>query len=198
MDTKEMIQEAALELFSKRGFDSSSVRDIAKKTGIKDSSLYYHYKNKQAILDALLDKFVNTSKQMMALVNDVVINITSVDDKEFCAITEQYLQGYFVDDFIRRFIMVMNHERSHNEQLREQYVCWCIKKPVEFQRTVFEKLQDIGYLKRFDAEHMAIQYYAPIFLFYNQYMNDDIDKEVFKETVMTAIVNFLEIYKKGV
>ena len=41
METKEIIQEAALDLFSQKGFDSSSVRDIAAKTGIKDSSLYF-------------------------------------------------------------------------------------------------------------------------------------------------------------
>ena len=31
METKELIQEAALDLFSRKGFDSSSVRDIAAR-----------------------------------------------------------------------------------------------------------------------------------------------------------------------
>lgn len=44
METKELIQEAALDLFSRKGFDSSSVRDIAAQIGIKDSSLYFHFK----------------------------------------------------------------------------------------------------------------------------------------------------------
>lgn len=47
MDTKELILEVSLELFSEKGFNVASVRDIAKKIGIKDSSLYFHYKNKQ-------------------------------------------------------------------------------------------------------------------------------------------------------
>lgn len=199
METKEMIQEAALDLFSQKGFDSSSVRDIAAKVGIKDSSLYFHYKNKHAILDSLMDKFICISKQMMSLVNNELENITTINDKDFYAITEQYIQSYFMDRFIGRFIMVMNHERSHNEQLREQYIYWCIKKPIEFQITVIERLQDIGYLKRLNAQHIALEYYSPIFLFFNQYMNHDYtvqDKETFKNAVMIAAQNFICIYKK--
>lgn len=93
METKEIIQEAALDLFSQKGFDSSSVRDIAAKTGIKDSSLYFHYKNKQAILDSLMDKFIATSKSMMSLLNEVIENITTIDDESFFAVTEQYTKA---------------------------------------------------------------------------------------------------------
>lgn len=199
METKEIIQEAALDLFSQKGFNSSSVRDIAAKTGIKDSSLYFHYKNKQAILDSLMNKFIAISKSMMSLLNEVIENITTIDDESFFAVTEQYIQSYFMNDFISRFIMVMNHERSHNEQIREQYICWCIKNPIEFQTTVIKKLQDIGYLKMFDVRHITLEYYAPIFLFFNQYMNHnhtDADREIFKESVMTATRNFVSIYKK--
>lgn len=199
METKEMIQEAALDLFSQKGFDSSSVRDIAAKIGIKDSSLYFHYKNKQTILDSLMDKFITTSEQMMSLLNDVIENITAIDDEDFFVITEQYIQSYFMDRFIGRFIMVMNHERSHNEQLREQYNYWCIKKPIEFQTRVIERLQKIGYLKGLDAQHIALEYYAPIFLLFNQYMNHNYtaqDKEAFKNAVMTATKNFICTYKE--
>lgn len=199
METKEIILEASLELFSQKGFNASSVRDIAEKTGIKDSSLYYHYKNKQAILDALSDKFIRTSKQMMALVESAVSGMTALRDEDFYAMTAQYLERYFLDAFMRRFIMIMNHERSHNAQLREQYICWCIQKPIAFQTTVMQKLQDLGYLKQLDAQYQAMQYYAPIFLFFNQYMTYDdaaSNKEAFKKAAMTATADFLKLYRQ--
>lgn len=199
MERKEMIQEAALDLFSQKGFDSSSVRDIAAKVGIKDSSLYFHFKNKQAILDSLMSKFIHISEQMMSLVSNGIENITVIDDENFYAVTEQYIRSYFMDRFIGRFIMVMNHERSHNEQLRKHYISWCIEKPIEFQMTVMKRLQDIGYLKSFDARHISLEYYAPIFLFFNQYMNHDYtdsDKEAFLNAVMTETKNFIKIYKE--
>lgn len=199
METKELIQEVALELFSKKGYQSSSLREIAAKVGIKESSLYFHYKNKQAILDSLMNRFISTSEQMMGFLSSAMQNVVSINDEQFYMVTEQYLQGYFMDDFISKFIMVMNHERSHNEQLREQYICWCIKKPIEFQMIVIGKLQEIGYLKKIDLRHATLAYYSPIFLYYNQYMSHDYtdkEKDVFKKAVMAATQNFLAIYKE--
>ena len=143
METKELIQEAALDLFSRKGFDSSSVRDIAAQIGIKDSSLYFHFKSKQAILDSLMDRFIHISRQMMEGLDEGISSITAMDDEHFYAVTEQYIQSYFMDTFISRILMIMNHERSHNDQLREQYINWCIEKPLDFQTTVMKKLQDI-------------------------------------------------------
>ena len=55
MKTKEKILKEALFLFSDRGFHAVSVRDIAKAVGIKESSLYNHFKNKQDIFDSIVD-----------------------------------------------------------------------------------------------------------------------------------------------
>lgn len=58
-NTKEKILEAAIELFSERGVSAVSVRDITKAVGIKESALYNHYKSKDALLDDILEKFMN-------------------------------------------------------------------------------------------------------------------------------------------
>lgn len=199
MDTKEMIQEAALDLFAQKGFDSASVRDIAAKIGIKDSSLYFHYKSKQAILDSLMDKFIAVSEQMMSLLSGITESITAIDDESFYAVTQQYIQSYFLDDFICKFIMVMNHERSHNEYIRKQYIYWCIQKPMEFQRIIIKRLQDIGYLKMFDTQYITLEYFSPVFLFFNLYMSHNFtetDKELFKGSVMASTKNFVRMYKE--
>ena len=43
MNTKEKIFNASLDLFSKKGYDSVSLREIAEEVGIKKSSIYSHY-----------------------------------------------------------------------------------------------------------------------------------------------------------
>lgn len=197
METKEMILEAALNLFSQKGYDASSVRDIAARIGIKDSSLYFHYKNKQAILDALMNQFITISEQMMAIMDNNIESITSMEDTTFYAVTERYVESYFMNDFICRFIMVMNHERSHNEQLRDCYIKWCIEKTIEFQSQMIAKLQAIGYLKKLDTQYITLEYYAPIFLFFNQYMNQNhMNQQAFEEAVLKASENFIKIFKE--
>ena len=44
METKETILKKALDMFAKSGYDSVSIRDIAKAVNIKESSIYYHFK----------------------------------------------------------------------------------------------------------------------------------------------------------
>ena len=52
--TKQKILEAALELFSVQGYEATSISQLAEAVGIRKASLYSHFENKQAILDALI------------------------------------------------------------------------------------------------------------------------------------------------
>ena len=53
-NTKQEILEASLELFSVQGYEATSISQIANAVGIRKASLYSHFDNKQAILDALV------------------------------------------------------------------------------------------------------------------------------------------------
>lgn len=55
-NTKQAILEAALELFSVQGFEATSISQITNAVGIRKASLYSHFENKQAILDALVQE----------------------------------------------------------------------------------------------------------------------------------------------
>jgi len=51
--TKERILAAAINLFNKNGSATITTHDIAEEAGISPGNLYYHFKNKQAIVRAL-------------------------------------------------------------------------------------------------------------------------------------------------
>jgi len=52
--TRNRILDAALEVFSKHGFDDATVRQIAAKVGVTDPALYAHFKSKKEIFEALM------------------------------------------------------------------------------------------------------------------------------------------------
>jgi AcrR family transcriptional regulator len=56
-DTKADIHRAAVELFSSKGYDKTSLREIAERVGITKASLYYHYSSKQELLQAIVGTF---------------------------------------------------------------------------------------------------------------------------------------------
>lgn len=51
------ILDAADELFAQKGFDGTSTNDILEKVGIARGTLYHHFKSKEAIMDALIDRY---------------------------------------------------------------------------------------------------------------------------------------------
>jgi AcrR family transcriptional regulator len=57
-DTRETIRAVALELFSTKGFEQTSLREIAERVGLTKASLYYHYSSKQALLVAVVEPVI--------------------------------------------------------------------------------------------------------------------------------------------
>lgn len=49
------ILDAAERLFVAKGFDGTSTGDILAEVGIACGTLYYHFKSKEDILDAMID-----------------------------------------------------------------------------------------------------------------------------------------------
>ncbi|WNS41963.1 TetR/AcrR family transcriptional regulator [Paenibacillus sp. MMS20-IR301] len=51
------ILDAAQELFGRKGFDGTSTGDILAKVGIARGTLYYHFKSKEDIMNALIERY---------------------------------------------------------------------------------------------------------------------------------------------
>jgi AcrR family transcriptional regulator len=54
--TRKQILDAALRLFSEKGFVRTSVRDIAQAAGITDAAIYYHFASKRDLFEALIEE----------------------------------------------------------------------------------------------------------------------------------------------
>lgn len=54
-ETRARILHAAMDLFGRDGFDETTVKAVARRCGVTDAALYYHFRSKKEILDALLE-----------------------------------------------------------------------------------------------------------------------------------------------
>jgi AcrR family transcriptional regulator len=59
-ERKNEILDAALELFVTKGYDGTSTNDILEKVNIARGTLYYHFKSKEDIMDALIGRINDT------------------------------------------------------------------------------------------------------------------------------------------
>jgi len=57
MNAQEKILEAADELFGRDGFDATTTREIAERCGVNKALIHYHFKSKDLLLEAVLDRY---------------------------------------------------------------------------------------------------------------------------------------------
>jgi AcrR family transcriptional regulator len=76
--TRKQILDASLHLFSRRGFASTTVRDIAREAGITDAAIYYHFQSKREVLKALVEErgFVAGLQQLERVSADLPLQET--------------------------------------------------------------------------------------------------------------------------
>lgn len=64
--TRQQIVDAADALFYSRGFAQTSFADIAEDVGISRGNFYYHFRTKDEILDAVIDKRLGDRETLLA------------------------------------------------------------------------------------------------------------------------------------
>ena len=117
--TKDKIFDTALDLFSKKGYDSVSVRTIASEVGIKESSIYNHYSSKKDILMSILNYF------------------------------EEYFKGNPLDDENIRKLLEENPEESYHqgsEMFKQQIF---EEKILKIMKLIFVQMYQIDEVKEF-------------------------------------------------
>ncbi|HKD44767.1 MAG TPA: TetR family transcriptional regulator [Candidatus Angelobacter sp.] len=62
-DTRRRIYEAALELFREKGFEQTTMRDIAAKAGVALGAAYYYFSAKEAIVLAFYQEMQESSQE---------------------------------------------------------------------------------------------------------------------------------------
>ena len=76
-ERKNEILDAADELFCRKGFDGTSTNDILEKVGIARGGLYHHFKSKEDIMDALIERYkarLLSSAQQIAADMSIPVN----------------------------------------------------------------------------------------------------------------------------
>ena len=86
--TKIAIRDAAVKLFGAKGFEQTSLREVADAVGITKASLYYHYASKLDLLLAIVDPIID---HMRAVIED--IDAVPHDAEGVRAILRTYLRG---------------------------------------------------------------------------------------------------------
>lgn len=64
--TRAKALEVSLELFSAHGYDGTTLQQIADRLGVTKAALYYHFKSKDELLQALIEPALEGFEQLLA------------------------------------------------------------------------------------------------------------------------------------
>lgn len=194
-ETKQKILNAALDLFSQNGFSAVSIRDICKVVAIKESSIYYHFKNKHAIFDELLQHFETIATDLMLQLEQALTTTQKpFEGNLFEKTCYCFFEKYLMDEYCNKIMRLLSIEHFHNNEIQKIYDYWIFDKPLNFQTKVFSLLMEEGIIKTADSKYLATKFYAPIFLFMQQWLFrgtlTDEYKQIFRENAYDHINNF--------
>ena len=164
LSTKDRIEQVALELFSKKGYQSVSIRDIGKLVGIKESSIYYHFKNKQAIMDSLLGKIDLLIERMKGDFDTEFAKAEGVSVVAMCEVAVGFLKGYFLNSYVYQMLTFLVIEQMSDQKAYETYQRLVFELPLTQQEKIFAEMIQRGLIKQNDPAVLAQEYYAVIFL----------------------------------
>lgn len=198
--TKQKIQHTALDLFSQKGYSAVSIRDIGKIVGIKESTIYYHFKNKQDIFQALLLEVKEITNQMKFLFDDRFKAITKVEEVEFIKVGLGVLEGYLLDKHMNKFIHMLEIEKYVNEEAAMLYQNILFDAPIKQNAEIFEIMMSRGYFKQDDAMRLAVEYYGMIYFVFQRYFSCGETtaeiKKIAKGELTIHLERFYQMYNK--
>ena len=181
MTTKEKIIFEALSQFSIKGFSSVSVRDIAYAVGIKESSLYNHFSNKQDIFNQIIivcQERVTSQYELLNLQDTLTGKFDKYDriaPDVLHSISRAMFSFYSSDDYLRMFRQMLTIEQYNNIELGRLYKDIFIDQAIQYQTTLFAYLMETGALSKGQPKALALEFYSPIFLLLCRY--DTLDDE---------------------
>ena len=176
MNTKERILDVSLSLFSTSGYEAVSVRDICGAVGIKESSLYYHFKNKRDILDSLMRKYEEHVSSLLHVLRSASVQSGGGFSLDWLDI--YFFEQYLFDSFCNRMMRLMLIEQFHNERIREAYERWLFVEPYQIQASIFAMLAKIGLVSEADATRMGHDFFATsTMLTFKYLLNGDLTQE---------------------
>jgi AcrR family transcriptional regulator len=156
-DTRRAILDIALEVFSVKGFFGTSLREIGRAVGIRESALYHYFASKEALFDAVLEDQLGGKVEMMTrFLEGPVDNAPAFLEKFGLKIIEQY--STLKQQRIHRLLMTDGMRLSREGKIN--YLDRMGGAVVVIVQ-LMERLIKAGHLREAPPEFLALEFIAP-------------------------------------
>ncbi|MBS2968230.1 TetR/AcrR family transcriptional regulator [Metabacillus sp. KIGAM252] len=135
--SSERLLTAALDLFIKKGYHSTSIEEVTKLAQVSKGLLYHYYQGKEGLLEAMIQMRIENLRAVM----DGALTKRTPKEK-LCHIAEGTLDNVFQNPELYRFYMNLQTQ-PHQDQVLAKYADILKKefeRNFEIQSRIFEML----------------------------------------------------------
>lgn len=130
VDRKAQIIVASAELFSRKGYEKTSMKDIADQVGISKPALYYHLKSKHELLYTIMNDLMEFGIDGLQKIERMSL---SIDEKIRLGI-QHHLSSF--DQYIAEYVVMLHEKTDWLPSSLERK----IKKKFKHYTTLWDKL----------------------------------------------------------
>ncbi|MBP1561527.1 MAG: TetR/AcrR family transcriptional regulator [Oscillospiraceae bacterium] len=160
--TKDRILDSALTLFAERGYDGVGVDLIAEKAGIKGPSLYKHFKGKEDILDALIEKAESYYEANFGSEKHPGKIPSSME--ELINLALKKIEFTLHDPMINKVRRMLTMEQFRSRRIALLATKYNLDSVQGLYQRIFQAMMDNGIMRKGDPALLSMSFAAPVSL----------------------------------
>lgn len=205
MKTSNMeILEKSLYLFSKKGYTTTTVRDIAKEIGITQSSLYKHFESKEAILNAIFSEMKTRYDRESERLALHIEGERGKDKELFGKINGEKIADTVVklirfsleEPFVKNFRKLLATLQFTDPKYAKLYSYRYGERMILYHEDLFKTFIANGLMKKEDPHTLALAYVAPIFFLLGVADREEEKKEECLKEIREHVILFHSTYSE--
>jgi AcrR family transcriptional regulator len=165
-DTKERILVKSLDLFASKGFRETTVRDIASSVGLQQGALYNHFKNKDAILTALIDQLMSSA--IVTIFEEKQPGELYKRGKALLANIATTFKLLSFDGKNEALFKLMMQEMYKNGEIRDLYHEYFYQHNIKKLSSVLFLMMQDDMIRSYDPLMLANEFLSPLFFYQTQ------------------------------
>lgn len=191
-DTKEKLIEAAMNLFSTKGYDGTSVDEIAESIGIKGPTIYKYFKGKEALLEALISQADEEYNKGFQIGLEMAKKVhTGADFKEYVLVS---FTRTLDNEHIKKMRKLFTIEQYRNETFSEIATKHQIQNIRNVYADIFKRLMAAGVMVKGNPDIIALEFTAPNTVMLQMCDRDSGKRDEVLKTVEEHTDTFIERY----
>lgn len=167
--TKANILHTCIDLFAHYGYSAVSIREITRNVGIKESSLYNHFHNKDEIIETIYTNYRIILSQVLPSMEKADELLASLEPEQFMRQGFALFQESVDHPMIEKMWRIIQIEQFRDVRARDIYMNDICNNTLYFVEEVFRKLIRMGKIKPHDPAELAASYQYPVFAMMIEY-----------------------------